>query len=116
MAENQRPEPYKQDGLQLKITSFELQIEEKLGKDLLKLIQDYGFRQANAQARAFGLDKIEDELEKEVAFSRLKRFKTEYALMEVVDWIEYLHSKGYNLEQIRTYFTPDRLAEVVCFE
>ena len=116
MVENQKSEPYKQDGLQVKIKSLESQIEAKLGEDLLKRIKEYGFRQANAQAKLLDIDKIEDKLEREIAFSRLQRFKTEYALMEVADWIENLHSQGYSAEQIRIYFTPDRIAEVVCFE
>lgn len=116
MTEDQKPEPYKQDGLQVKIKSLESQIEAKLGKDLLKMIKEYGFRQANAQAKLFGLDKIEDQLEREIAFSRLERFKTEYTLMEVVDWIENLHAQGYSAQQIKNYFSADRIAEVVCFE
>jgi hypothetical protein len=118
MAEDkkQKQEQYKQDGLQKKIRNLEWQIKAKLGPDLLKLIIDFGFREANAQAKVYGVDKIEDELERKVVFARLCRFKTEYTLLEVVEHIEYLHSRGYNTEQIKDYFTPDRIAEVVCFE
>jgi hypothetical protein len=116
MTLDQKPEPYKQDGLQVKIKSLESQIEVKLGIELLNRIKEYGFRQANVQAKVLGIDTIEDQLEREIAFSRLQRFKTEYTLMEVVDWIENLHSQGYTVEQIKNYFTPDRIAEVVCFE
>jgi hypothetical protein len=114
--DKKKPEPYRQDELLAKIKLLESEIEKKLGRKVLDEIYSYSFRHANQQAKEFGIDTIEDEFSRKALFSKIYRFKMEYAILEVADCIEYLKARGYDAKQIRDYFIPGRISEVVCFE
>jgi hypothetical protein len=109
-------EYYKQDEFQVKMNKVREEIKIRLGENTLNLIISYGFKRALSDSRELRLNEISDILQKSIAFSRLERFRTEYALLEILDFMKELEVKGYKNEDIQKYFSKNRIEDLVVFE
>jgi hypothetical protein len=110
------PEPYMEDTLQVKIKQIQRELENKMGTDFLKRITDYTFYFALEEAKRYELEKIPDELYRNISFNRLFRFRTEQALITIADYIQGMIWQGYSFKEIKHYLSNPRIPEVVVFE